>query len=125
MSKKAAEIELAIVAGKLAGDAAKDAIMVSVAKGDVSAAEGLALLGKLPSGNNAWKAKIQVSRNKSGGVFIRHPKFIEHSARVGKDYVAGINVPPNVAKVLFGDKSVFDEIAKLVLALPEGVGTAE
>lgn len=125
MSKKAVELELMIVSGKLSSDAARDAIMVHVAKGDVSASEGLALLGKIPSGNSSWKAKTQVSRNKSGGVFIRHPKFIEHSARVGKDYVAGINVPPNVAKVLFGDKAVFDEIAKLVLALPEGVGTAE
>lgn len=90
-----------------------------LASGKITPQEAEELLRKvLPKSNGSnWKATLHVSRNKSGGVFIRHPRFVEHSATKGKEYVAGINLPPNVAKVLFGDKSVYEEIAKAVNAL--------
>lgn len=91
-------------------------ILAQVAAGKINAADAGKLIDAI------WKNQVHVSRNKSGGVFIRHPKFVEHSAEKGKDYIAGINVPPNVAKVLFGDKAVFEELSKLVLALPAGAG---
>ena len=99
-------------------------ILAQVATGKINAADAAKLIEamKTASSGGGWKTKVHVSRNKSGGVFIRHPKFVEHSEAKDKDYIAGINIPPKVAKVLFGDKAVFDELAKLVLALPDGKG---
>lgn len=99
-------------------------ILAQVAAGKINAGDAAKLIEALtPKGNGqSWKTQVHVSRNKSGGVFVRHPKFVEHSIEKGKDYIAGINLPPNVAKVLFGDKAVFEELSKLVLALPAGAG---
>ena len=99
-------------------------ILAAVATGKINPADaGKLIEAATPKGNGGgWKTQVHVSRNKSGGVFIRHPKFVERSETKNKDYIAGINVPPNVAKVLFGDPAVFAELAKLVLALPEGKG---
>lgn len=99
-------------------------ILAQVAAGKINAADaGKLIEGMTPKGNGGgWKTQVHVSRNKSGGVFVRHPKFVERSEAKGKDYIAGINIPPNVAKVLFGDSAVFAELAKLVLALPDGKG---
>ena len=97
-------------------------ILAQVATGKINAGDAAKLIDALTpksAASGGWKNQVHVSRNKSGGVFIRHPKFIEHSVDKDKDYVAGINIPPKVAKVLFGDKAVFEELAKLVLALPE------
>lgn len=46
-------------------------------------------------------ATLSVSRNKSGGLYVRHPAFKSHSAAKQKDYVAGINFPTGVGEVLF------------------------
>ncbi len=99
-------------------------ILKKVATGEITDIEAGKLIADAApkSGGGGWKTQVHVSRNKSGGVFIRHPKFIEHSASKDKDYIAGVNIPPNVAKVLFGDPAVFAELAKRVLALPEGKG---
>lgn len=99
-------------------------ILAAVAAGTLDPKDaGNLLVTETPKGNGGgWKNTIHVSRNKSGGVFIRHPRFIEHSAAKDKDYIAGLNIPPAVAKVLFGDPAVFAELAKLVLALPDGKG---
>lgn len=99
-------------------------ILAQVATGKINAGDAAKLIDAMTPKSNGggWKSQVHVSRNKSGGVFIRHPKFVEHSEGKNKDYIAGINVPPNVAKVLFGDKAVFDELSKLVLALPSGTG---
>lgn len=100
-------------------------ILAQVAAGKINPADAGKLIDAVTpkaAASGGWKNQVHVSRNKFGGVFVRHPKFIEHSEAKGKDYVAGINLPPKVAKVLFGDKAVFEELAKLVLALPEGKG---
>ena len=99
-------------------------ILSAVATGKINPADAGKLIADAApkSSGGGWKNTIHVSRNKSGGVFIRHPKFIEHSSAKDKDYIAGINIPPAVAKVLFGDPAVFAELAKLVLALPDGKG---
>ena len=99
-------------------------ILAQVAAGKINPADAGKLIADATpkTASGGWKNQVHVSRNKSGGVFVRHPKFLEYSTEKKKEYVAGINIPPKVAKVLFGDKAVFEELAKLVLALPEGKG---
>lgn len=99
------------------------AILSQVATGKIKAEDAAKLIEALtPKATQPCKNQVHVSRNKSGGVFVRHPKFVEFSAEKGKEYIAGINLPPNVAKVLFSDKAVYEELAKQVLALPAGAG---
>lgn len=100
-------------------------ILAKVAAGEITDVEAGKMLSamtppKAASAGGGWKAVTHVSRNKSGGVFVRHPLFLEVSEAKGKEYVAGINLPPNVARILFGNPAVYAELAKLVMALPAG-----
>ena len=95
-------------------------IMSQVIAGKITQDEAKKLASELESKASNGRSGVSVSRNKSGGVYIRHPAFIERSEAKNKDYVAGINLPPNVAKVLFSDPKLFAEIAPLVLSLPAG-----
>jgi len=88
-------------------------IMAQVAAGKLSVAEGTRMANESTKSGGG----LVVKRNSSGGVYIRHPKFVAHSSKKDKDYIAGINLDPAVAAVLFGDKAVYDEIAAQVTAL--------
>jgi hypothetical protein len=61
---------------------------------------------------------LMVKENTSKGIYIRSTKFREWSANKNKEYVAGINIPRNTAKVLFNDPQLIelirDEVNKIV-----------
>ena len=88
-------------------------ILAQVVAGKLSQEEATKLL----AAGTKSAAGLTVSLNKSGGVYIRHPKFVAHSAKKDKNYVAGINLDAAVARVLFGDEGVYREIATEVMAI--------
>ena len=93
-------------------------ILAGVASGAIKPEDASALLASVKV---STKNALHVSINKSGGVFIRHPKFVAHSAAKDKDYTAGLNIPREVAAALFGkgDESAatVKEISAAVVAL--------
>jgi hypothetical protein len=60
---------------------------------------------------------LMVKFNSGGGIFIRSSKFQEWSTAKNKSYVAGINIPPNTAQVLFNDPQLLELIREEVNAL--------
>lgn len=73
-----------------------------------------ALERAMKSKANVGGQALLVKRNASGGVFIRHPSFLEFSDRTQKDYVAGINIPANTAVALFSNPELLNQIAQAI-----------
>lgn len=72
------------------------------------------LLALVAQQQEAQANGLMVKRNASGGVYIRSDKFIEWSEKKQKSYTAGINIPPNTAKVLFNDPTLLELIKDAV-----------
>lgn len=53
---------------------------------------------------------LLVKENKSGGIYIKAPSFIEYSVAKNKEYVAGINLGAATAKALFNNPELIDAI---------------
>jgi hypothetical protein len=59
----------------------------------------------------AQESGLMVKLNSSGGVFIRHNSFKAWSTSKNKEYTAGVNMPYGVAKALFGNAELLEQIA--------------
>ena len=57
---------------------------------------------------------VTIKRNKSGGLYVRHPNFIEYSEDKNKEYINGVNIPMNTAKQLFSNKTLLNAIQEFV-----------
>ena len=89
-------------------------ILTQVASGNLKADEAGKLLSTLGGGSAPRVAKLTVARNKSGGIYIIHPKVKGYSEAKHKEYTATTNFPKGVAESLFGDSAVVAEVAKAV-----------
>lgn len=75
------------------------------------------LIKMLEAKMKAESTGLLVKMNQSGGVFIRHDSFKEHSARTGKDYTAGINIPYFTAKALFNNPELLNQVRDSINAI--------
>ncbi len=88
-------------------------ILTQVASKKISADEASKLISALNTGS-ARQAKLKVARNKSGGLYVIHPKVRGFSTLKSKEYTATVNFPMGVAESLFGDAGTLAEVAKAV-----------
>lgn len=79
------------------------------------------LIALVESQSKQASDKLLVKINSAGGVFIRHASFREFSERTGKEYVAGINMGFETAKVLFNSPEMLKSIQEHVNALAKSV----
>lgn len=91
-------------------------IMAQVKANKLSMEEALKLAEQAGKAS-APKGGMVVKYNQSGGVYIKHPKFVAHSTSKDKDYIAGINIDAGVARALFCDDAVMAEVRAAVQTL--------
>ncbi len=104
---------LASLTQRFAGKRNEDILAALQAQGAgrINVEEATALLASRTKG----PGELQVDRNKSGGIFVRHPRLQAYSFAKNKSYTPTINFSPGVAESMFGKPDVLKEITEAVV----------
>jgi len=60
------------------------------------------------------EVKRVITVNKNGGLFFKDPEFKAWSAKKSKEYIAGINMDMKIARQLFNNPELLEEIREFI-----------
>lgn len=87
-------------------------VVNAIAARKISPEDGARLISQLSQPPKGKKRIVKL--NTSGGLFVTDPTFKAWSARLSKQYTAGVNLDINVARALFNNDELLKEIRQFL-----------